>query len=286
MTVLSLFALRSLGFTAFTYGLLLAAFGVASLAGASAAPRIGARLGSGRTIIFACSAYPVAWLLVAVAPPTAVGDAFLFAALPLQGLAAGIENSNEMGLGYWQALTPDELLGRVNATRRSVNRTMAALAALGAGLVVGLIGDRSTIIVFTAAGTRQRYRRCEKHPPEMARARQATKMAKQLHITKVQTGRSLLVSQQHSLERPATTTASSAPPPTPSGYSYSVNDAIPAAPLVQSRGPGHSACPASTERPPYRLCRRGHAGMHLPASAGSARYGLRACGRRLIRPCT
>jgi MFS family permease len=153
MTVLSLFALRFLGFTAYTYGLLLAVFGVASLVGASVAPRIGARLGSGRAIILVRVAYPVVWLLVAVAPRTAVGDALLFVALPLQGLAAGIENSNEMG--YWQALTPDELLGRVNATRRSVNRTMAALGALVAGFVVGLIGDRGTligvIIVFAAA---------------------------------------------------------------------------------------------------------------------------------------
>ena len=42
-----------------------------------------------------------------------------------------------------------------NATRRSVNRTMAALGALIAGLVVGLIGVRPTligvIIVFAAA---------------------------------------------------------------------------------------------------------------------------------------
>jgi MFS family permease len=153
MTVLSLLALRSLGFTAYTFGLLLAVFGVASLAGASIAPRTGARVGSGRVIILARVAYPIVWLLAVVAPPTAVGDAFLFAALALQGLAAGLENSNEMG--YWQALTPDELLGRVNATRRSVNRTMGALGALAAGLVVGLIGDRPTligvIIVFAAA---------------------------------------------------------------------------------------------------------------------------------------
>ena len=65
----------------------------------------------------------------------------------------GISNSNEMGC--WQALTPDEFLGRSNATRRSVNRTMAALGALIAGLAVGLIGDRLTLIgvtiVFAAA---------------------------------------------------------------------------------------------------------------------------------------
>jgi MFS family permease len=86
---------------------------------------------------------------VAIASPTGVGDAVLFVALALQGLAAGIENSNEMG--YWQALTPDELLGRVNATRRSINRTTAALGALIAGLLVGLIGDRSTLIAVIIA---------------------------------------------------------------------------------------------------------------------------------------
>jgi MFS family permease len=90
---------------------------------------------------------------VVIASTTAIGAALLFVALALQGLAAGIENSNEMGC--WQALTPDELLGRVNATRRSANRTIAALGALIGGLAVGLIGDRATligmIIVFAAA---------------------------------------------------------------------------------------------------------------------------------------
>jgi MFS family permease len=153
MTVLSLLALRSLGFTAYTFGLLLAVFGVTSLIGASIAPWCGTRIGSGRVVILARVAYPVVWLLVVLASSTAIGAALLFVALPLQGLAAGLENSNEMGI--WQALTPDDLLGRANATRRSVNRTMAALGALLAGLVVGLIGDRNTLIgvtiVFAAA---------------------------------------------------------------------------------------------------------------------------------------
>jgi MFS family permease len=153
MTVLSLLALRSLGFSATAFGMLLTVFGITSLIGASIAPRVGARLGSGRVIILARVTYPIAWLLVAFAAPTVVGGALLFVALALQGLAAGMENSNEMG--YWQSLTPDGLLGRVNATRRSINRTMAALGALAAGLFVGWIGDGPTlvgvIIVFVTA---------------------------------------------------------------------------------------------------------------------------------------
>jgi MFS family permease len=149
MTVLSLLALRSLGFTAYAFGMLLTVFGISNLIGASIAPRCGARLGSGRVIILARAAYPIAWLVVAIAPPAGVGITLLFVAMAPQGLAAGVENSNEMG--YWQALTPDGLLGRVNATRRSINRTTAALGALIAGLLVGLIGDRPTLIgVITA----------------------------------------------------------------------------------------------------------------------------------------
>lgn len=153
MTVLSLLALRSLGFSGFTFGLLLAVFGFASLVGASMAPRMGARIGSGRVIILTRGAYPIAWLLVLAAPSTGAGDAMLFVGLSLQGLAMGMENANDMG--FWQALTPDGLLGRVNATRRSVNRTMGAGGALLAGLIVGVAGDRPTlagvILVFTVA---------------------------------------------------------------------------------------------------------------------------------------
>lgn len=153
MTALSILALRTLGFSAFTYGLLLTVFGVTSFIGASLAPPLGTWLGSGRVIILARAIYPIGWLLVAIAPPTAAGSVLLFIALSLQGLAMGTENSHEQV--YWQTLTPDELLGRTNATRRSVNRTMAAAGALISGLLVGLVGDRlvllGVIIVFAAA---------------------------------------------------------------------------------------------------------------------------------------
>ncbi len=151
MTLLSLIALRSLGFSAFWFGVLLAVFGVASLVGATAAPRTGERIGTGRTVVLARAAYPAAWLIVLTAP--AFGDALVFVALALLGLAAGIENANEMGI--WQGLTPDELLGRTNATRRSVNRTAAAVGALLAGLLAGLVGEWpvlvAVILVFAAA---------------------------------------------------------------------------------------------------------------------------------------
>lgn len=144
MTVLSLLALRRLGFSAFTFGLLLTVFGVASLIGASCAAVLTTRLGAGRTIIGARALYPLAWLLVAAAPASPVGAAVLFGALTLQGLAMGAENSPEQLL--WQTLTPDRLLGRTNATRRAGNRTVAACGALLAGGSAGLVGERPALI--------------------------------------------------------------------------------------------------------------------------------------------
>jgi MFS family permease len=152
-TVLSLLALRYLGFTPLAFGLLLAVFGLTSLIGASAAPRLGVRLGSGRVIVVARVAYPIGWSLVAVAGPSASGDVLLFVALALLGLAAGVENSHEMALR--QMLTPDALLGRVNATGRSVNRTMAALGAFLAGAAIAAWDGRvvlaGTVVTFILA---------------------------------------------------------------------------------------------------------------------------------------
>ena len=115
-TALTVVALRQMGLSAFVFGLLVASSGVASLVGATVAPRVGRRLGTGPAIIATRSVYPLAWILVAAAPDATTGVVLLGAALVLQGLAMGIENANDTG--YWQIVTPDRLLGRANATRR------------------------------------------------------------------------------------------------------------------------------------------------------------------------
>lgn len=151
LTVLAVFTLRTLGFTAFVYGLLIAVGGVATLLGATLASPAGARFGSGATITAARAIYPLAWIMVAVAPaagtPQAdvVAASLVFTSLALQGFAGGLENANEMS--FRQALTPDALLGRVNGTMRSANRTMGALGALAGGTAATLLGERSAIII-------------------------------------------------------------------------------------------------------------------------------------------
>ncbi|WP_349236116.1 MFS transporter [Cryobacterium sp. BB307] len=152
LTVLAVFTLRTLDFDAFVYGLMFAVGGIATLIGATLAPRAGARFGSGATITAGRAIYPVAWILVLLAPAgeapqaDAVALALVFSAFALQGFAGGLENANEMS--FRQGLTPDALLGRVNGTMRSANRTMGALGALAGGTAATLLGERPALMII------------------------------------------------------------------------------------------------------------------------------------------
>jgi MFS family permease len=158
LTVLALFTLRDLALSPAAYGLLFAVAGIATLVGAAVAPWAGRVIGAGRSIVVARVVYPVAWLLIAATALAGAGGAgalvALFVAMALQGFVAGLENPNEMA--YRQAVTPDALLGRTNATMRSANRTMAALGALVAGVVVAAAGIApalvGVVVVFIVAG--------------------------------------------------------------------------------------------------------------------------------------
>lgn len=153
LTVFATLALRTLALPAVVYGAIIAVSGVAMLLGATAAPRLGARFGAGRTIIAARAAYPVAWAAITLAtlgfrgapPPVVV--LVLFGAFAVHGVAAGCENANEMSLR--QLVTPDALLGRTNGTMRSANRTLAAVGAVGGGALMTVAGDGVALLAVT-----------------------------------------------------------------------------------------------------------------------------------------
>lgn len=144
LTTLQWLALRTLGMGPTGFAVLLATLGVATLVGASLAPALGKRSGAGRVVFGARTLYAVAWLLMMVGLMVGVGRWTIFAAQALLGLAAGAENSNEMAL--WQSATPDRLMGRVNASRRSVNRTIAAAGAVLAGLLIESVGPTGAVV--------------------------------------------------------------------------------------------------------------------------------------------
>ncbi|HLK24921.1 MAG TPA: MFS transporter [Caulobacteraceae bacterium] len=142
------FVLRSLHAPPSALGLALSAAGVGGLVGSLYATRLGERLGAGRAII-ACRALTAAGFgLVACGASGWAGWVDVIAGQLVIGLSMGAENANEMG--YRQALTPDELQGRMNATIRSINRAMIVFAAPLGGAVADRIGYRTTIALAAA----------------------------------------------------------------------------------------------------------------------------------------
>ena len=152
-TALAVIALRSLDLSALVFSLLLTVNGVAGLVGATLAPAAGRRWGSGPTIIATRIAYPLGWLVVAVLLTTSANVVALFVTLAIEGMAGGVSNAHEMAVR--QGVTPDGLLGRVNASMRSANRSVAAAGALLGGAVLAAVGGRTTlvgvVVVFAVA---------------------------------------------------------------------------------------------------------------------------------------
>lgn len=141
-----LYAIDQLGFDPIALGLVLAAGGPGSLLGAIVAVPVARRFGLGPTIAWmqvltgvACLAAPLAsgpeWLVVAV---LALGQFLLGIARPVFNIAQ---------LSLRQAITPERLQGRVNATMRFIMWGVTPVGALAGGLAGAGIGLRPAMFV-------------------------------------------------------------------------------------------------------------------------------------------
>jgi MFS family permease len=134
---------REQGLSGGEIGALLAAFGVSLLVGSLLSPLARRRL-SMRTILWI---ELIAWMGSAaflVEPSVYV----LAAGILPQGLAMPITDS--VIVGYRIAVTPDRLLGRVEAVRSSIALSIAPLGPLVAGLLLEAGSARETIAFFCA----------------------------------------------------------------------------------------------------------------------------------------
>jgi len=145
------FALLGLGLNPFELSVTLAAGGVGALGGSLLSARAGLHWGAGRTVIASRAAMPLAWIMIALTPDDAgvwAVVATLAAGQLLHGFAMGLENANEMG--YQQAVTPDALQGRMNGTKRSVNRAMIVVGAPLGGVLADAVGYRPVLWIGAA----------------------------------------------------------------------------------------------------------------------------------------
>jgi MFS family permease len=124
-------------------GVLLALFSTALLVGSLCSPFVRRRLSLRSILLLELYAGPLA-LAYVVWPSTFV----LAAALLPQALVLPITDS--VVISRRMAITPDHLLGRVEAARMTFARLMQPLGPLAAGLLLASVSSRATILAFGA----------------------------------------------------------------------------------------------------------------------------------------
>ena len=147
--ILLVFAVRELDLTAAAIGIILSLGSVGTLLAAVTARRVGDRLGVGRTILFAAFLFGPGTLLIAVAPVD-YAAVFIVAAIAVVGYGGTLFNVTMISL--IQAITPDRLLGRANASRRFVVWGVIPIGGFVAGALATAIGLRATMTVGAIGG--------------------------------------------------------------------------------------------------------------------------------------
>jgi MFS family permease len=143
-SILLVYAVRDLDLAPAEIGIIFGLGNIGFLAGAALSTRISGRFGVGPTLVgsAAVSGWPL--LLIPIAPQDAA-PFFLVAAFAFTGFAAVVYNV--VGISLMQAITPDRLLGRMNASRRFVVWGTIPLGSLAGGVLASGIGLRETLFV-------------------------------------------------------------------------------------------------------------------------------------------
>jgi MFS family permease len=149
--VMVAFMTRTLGFPPGVLGMIWAVGGVTSLLGALAAGAVIRRLGVGPTLSVGLALSGLGTLLVPLARGvTLLSGGLLVANQLITDPAHTLYDIAEVSLR--QAVTPDRLLGRVNATLEATGLGASLLGALAGGLLAQHIGLRAALAI-AASGT-------------------------------------------------------------------------------------------------------------------------------------
>lgn len=145
-TVFVLYAVRELSVGPVWLGIILAALGPGSLAGALVAGRVATRFGAGPAMIGATLLNALAVILIPLASGSfAVMVCALIAAHFLLAFGIQVHGINLMSLR--QSITPHRLQGRMNASFRFINVCAMMIGALIAGVLAEIIGLRLTLTI-------------------------------------------------------------------------------------------------------------------------------------------
>jgi MFS family permease len=147
--LLVVYAVRSLHLTAATVGLVFSLGNVGLLVGAPIAVRVAQRFGIGPTLVWGAFVTGSSYLLVAVASRSS--------AIPLLALAQFLWSAGAIlyfvnGISLIQAITPDRMLGRVNASRRFAVWGVIPIGNLIGGAIAATLGLHTAIWIGATGG--------------------------------------------------------------------------------------------------------------------------------------
>jgi MFS family permease len=147
--VLLLFAVRVLGLSPGVIGIILTIGGIGFLGGAFVSGRISKRLGVGRTILISAIVSSLAGLLIPFATRSTAWP-LLISSLLIAGFGGVVYNVNQVSLR--QAITPERMQGRMNATMRFMVWGTIPIGSLAGGILGSTIGLRPTLWVGAIGG--------------------------------------------------------------------------------------------------------------------------------------
>jgi MFS family permease len=148
-SILILYLVRELRFTPEQLGLAFSLGAIGFLVGALVASRLARWLGVGPTIVLSAITFGPATLLVAIAPPD-IAFPFVAASGFLGGLGGAVYNINQVSLR--QAITPERMHGRMNATMRFIVWGTIPFGNILGGFLGGTIGLLQTIWIGAIGG--------------------------------------------------------------------------------------------------------------------------------------
>jgi MFS family permease len=140
------YMVRRLHMSALAIGLTFSLSSAGGLAAAFFAQKIGTRLGIGRTIVWGSAIGALPTVLIPLAP---VSFPIPFIVVSLVFTEFGIVVYNVSAISLTQALVPERLLGRVNASRRFIVWGTVPIGSLVSGVLASTIGLRPTLFVGT-----------------------------------------------------------------------------------------------------------------------------------------
>jgi MFS family permease len=144
------YAVRTLDLSAAAIGILFSIGSIGSMVGALFGRRIADRLGVGPTIVATAAVFGPAMLLFPAAP-VSFPYPFLIAGMILFGLAGVTYNITQ--LSYRQAVTPERMLGRMNAVMRFIVWGVMPIGSLLGGALGTWLGLREAMWIGAAIGT-------------------------------------------------------------------------------------------------------------------------------------